>query len=87
MEHVLDLLITLRHLGLPIRSIICVFGDNKNALENSMKPHGKMHKRHEALSFHRAREVITSNIVNCLFINGKFNLDYVLTKHWAHHDI
>ena len=86
-EFFLDLLITLRCLGVPIRSLRCMFGDNKIVVDNIITPHGKMHKRHMALSFHRVMEAIATKIVNHLLIDGKINPTDVLTKHWAGHDV
>ena len=86
-EQILDLRITLRYLGVPIRSISYMFGDNKSVVDSSMTPNGKLHKRHIALSFHRVRESIAAGIVNYLFIDGKHNPADALSKHWAHNDI
>ena len=80
-EQILDLRVTLRCLGAPIRYLSHMFGDNKTVVDNSMMSHGKTHQRHVAFSFHRAREKIAVNIVNYLFINGKVNPDDILTKH------
>ena len=55
-EHILDLRITLSYLGVSIRSVSYMFGDNKSVVDSSMTPHGKIHKRHVALSFHHVRE-------------------------------
>ena len=52
-----------------------------------MTPHGKIHKRHVALSFHRVREAIAAKIISYHFIDGKDNPADVLSKHWAHNDI
>ena len=51
-----------------------------------MTPHGKIHKMHAALSFHRLRESTCAKNFNCLFIDGKSNLVDVLTKHWSHNN-
>ena len=37
-EQILDLHITLRFLGVPIRKLSCMFGDNDSALNSSMAP-------------------------------------------------
>ena len=86
-EQILDLRITLRYLGVPIRSTSYMFGDNKSVVDSSMTPHGKIHKRHVALSFHRVREAIAANIINYQFIDGKINPADVLSKHWGHTDV
>ena len=86
-EQILDLRITLRCLGAPPRSASYMFGDNKSAVDSSMTPHGKIHKRHVALSFHRVREAIAAKIASYHFIDGKDNPADALSKHWAHNDI
>ena len=64
-----------------------MFRDNKSAVDSSMTPHGKIHMRRTALSFHRVREAIAAKIISCHFIDGKDNPADVLSKHWAHNDI
>ena len=64
-----------------------MFGDNESVVDSSMTPHGKIHKRHVALSFHRVREAIAANIINYQFIDGKLNPADILSKHWGHSDI
>ena len=86
-EQILDLQITLRCLGVTIQSLSYMFEDINTVTDNSMTPCGKTNKRHVALPFHRAREVIAAKSVNYLFINRKVNLSDVLTKQWNHHDI
>ena len=85
-EQILDLRITLRYLGVPVRSLRCMFGDNKSAVHSSVTPYGKTHKRHVVLSFHRVRESIAVKIANYLVIDGKNNPADVLTKRWANND-
>ena len=50
-DQVVDLRLTLHYLGVPIREKSYMFGDNKSVVESSAKPHSKLHKRHNALSF------------------------------------
>ena len=64
-----------------------MFGSNKTVADNSITSHGKIYKRHVALSFHRSREEVSSKIVSYFFVEGKINSADVLTKYWAHHDI
>jgi hypothetical protein len=52
-DQIVDLQMTLRYLGVPIREKSYVFGDNKTVIDASSTPHAKLHKRHNALSFHR----------------------------------
>ena len=64
-KQIIDLRITLRYLGVPLREKSCMFGDNKYAVDSSMTLQGKTHKRHVALSFHRVREAIVLGIFSC----------------------
>ena len=61
---ILDIKITLRRIGAPILLLSCMFGENKSVVDSNMTPNGKIHKLHIALSFHRVRESISSEIVN-----------------------
>jgi hypothetical protein len=51
-DQIVDLQMTLHYLGVPIREKSYVFGDNKTVIDTSSTPHAKLHKRHNALSFH-----------------------------------
>ena len=59
----------------------------RTVVNSSTIPHGKLHKRHTMLSFHRVREVIASKIVNFTFIPGSINPADILSKHWAFEEI
>ena len=72
---------------MPLRSASCMFGDNKSVVDSGMTPHGKMRKRHVALSFHRVREEIAAKIASYHCINGEDNPADALSKHWAHNNI
>ena len=62
-ERLIELKLILRYLGVPIREKEYMFGDNKSVVDSSTLPHAKLHKRHNALSFHRVREAIVSKVV------------------------
>ena len=62
MEQIIDLRNTLRYLGVPIMGSSYMFGDNESVVNSSMKIDAKLHKRHNALSFHRVRESIAAGI-------------------------
>ena len=85
MEHILDLLVTLGHLGLLILKLSRMLGDNGSVVNSSMNPQGKIHKRRVALSFHRVREDVAAKIMSYQFISSKINPDDILNKYWAHH--
>jgi hypothetical protein len=52
-NQIVNLRMTLCYLGVPIREKSYVFGDNKTVINALLTPHAKLHKRHNALSFHR----------------------------------
>ena len=83
-EQIMDLRNTLRYLGAPIRNKSFIFGDNNTAVNESMIPHAKTHKRHAALSFHRVREAATAKIILHHFIKGSANPSNILSKYWGH---
>ena len=86
-EQIIDLRLTLRYLGVPIAEASIMFGDNKTVVDSSTIPHGKLHKRHTALSFHRVREAIASKMVEFHHLPGSVNPADILSKHWAYSDI
>lgn len=60
-----------------------MFGDNKSAVDSSTIPHSKLHKRHNALSFHRIREAIAGNNIGFNHIPSKDNPVDMLSRHWG----
>jgi hypothetical protein len=83
-DQVVDLRMTLRYLGVPIRDKSYVFGDNKTVIDCSSTPHAKLHKRHNALAFHRVREAVASKFVDIFHLKGEYNPADILSKHWAY---
>jgi hypothetical protein len=58
-----------------------MFGDNKTV---STQPHARLHKWHNALSFHHVWEVIAAKYVLMMHLSGKANPSDILSKHWVH---
>jgi hypothetical protein len=83
-DQIVDLRLTLRYLGVPIRDKSYVFGDNKTVIDSSSTPHAKLNKRHNALSFHRVREAVASKFVSIFHLRGEHNPADILSKHWAY---
>jgi len=48
----IDLKNTLHYLGVPVCKKAYMFGDNTSVVDSSTIPHAKLHKHHNALSFH-----------------------------------
>jgi hypothetical protein len=83
-DQALDLRLTLRYLGVPIKGKAYLFGDNQSVVTSSTLPHSRLNKRHNALSFHRVREAIAAKIVAFFHIEGKTNPADILSKHWGY---
>jgi hypothetical protein len=83
-DQIVDLRLTLRYLGVPIRDKSYMFGDNKTVIDCSSTPHAKLNKRHNALSFHRVREAIASKFVSIFHLRGEHNPADLLSKHWSY---
>ena len=86
-EQIIDIRLTLRYLGVPIRDKSYMFGDNESVVNSSTKIHAKLHKRHTMLSFHRVREAIASGILTFNFVPGDINPADILSKHWGYSQI
>jgi len=81
-EQVIDLRLTLWHLGAPINGPTMVLGDNESVINSAAIPHSKMHKRWVALFCHQVRHAVAVGIINIHHIAGKKNPADVLSKHW-----
>jgi hypothetical protein len=81
-EQVIDLRNTFRYLGVTVETATMMFGDNESVVNTASMPQGKLHKRHNALAFHRCRDAIAAGIVRFYHIPGKSNPADVVSKHW-----
>jgi hypothetical protein len=81
-DQIIDLRNTLRYLGVPLAGSSMMFGDNESVVNTASMPHGKLNKRHNALSYHRTREAIAADIVRFHHIPGNKNPADILSKHW-----
>jgi hypothetical protein len=86
-DQIVDLRTTLRYLSVPIRDMSYMFGDNESVINSSTQPHSKLHKRHNALSFHCVCEAIASGYIVLTYLPGKFNPADILSKHWGYQTI
>ena len=64
-----------------------VFGDNETCINTASVPHGKLHKHHNALSYHRTREAVAAGITRLYHIAGENNPADILSKHWDYSSI
>ena len=83
-DQIIDLRTTLRYLGVPIINKSYMFGDNQSVVTNSTIPHSSLNKRHNALSYHRVREMIAAKIMGYYWVDGKNNPADIVSKHWGY---
>jgi hypothetical protein len=70
-DRAVDLRNTLRYLGVHVRHRDVMFGDNESVVNSSMRLDATLHKRHNALSFHRVREAIAAGYIGKLWSSGE----------------
>ncbi len=61
-----------------------MFRGNESFVNSSVQPHAKVHKRHNALSFHRVREAVVAKYVVFFFIPGEIDPADILSKHYGY---
>ena len=86
-EQVIDIRNTLRYLGVPVDEVSYMFGDNESVVNSASIPHSKLHKRHNALSYHRTREAIAARFLRFFFIRSERNCADILSKHWDYSSV
>ena len=67
-------------MGVPVAGPAHMFADNLSVIMSSTIPHSALTKRHNALSYHRVRECVASDILRIYHIAGTENPADVLTK-------
>ena len=78
---------TLRYLGVPVSHVSYMFGDNQSVVDSSSFPEGKLHKRHNMLSFHKVRQVMAAGFLKFHHLVGTSNVADVLSKHWGYSNV
>jgi hypothetical protein len=86
-DQIIDLRTTLRYLGVPVNAKSYMFGDNQSVVMNSTIPHSSLNKRHNALSYHRVREMIAAKVLGYYWIDGKDNPADIVSKHWGYQQV
>jgi hypothetical protein len=86
-DQILDFRTTLRYLGVPVNGKSYMFGDNQAVVTNSSIPHSSLNKRHNALAYHRVREMIAAKVLGYYWIDGKHNPADIVSKHWSYPQI
>ena len=80
-EQIIDHRTYLQYLGKPVHDMDYVWGDNESKIKSSTIPDSKLHERHNILSFHFVRSIISRGYINMLHIETKYNVADILTKH------
>jgi hypothetical protein len=79
-EHIIDLCVTLRSMGVPLDGPSWLLGDNQSVVTSSTIPQSMMAKRHTALSYHRVRAGIATGMMVFCHVSGKENPADIMTK-------
>jgi hypothetical protein len=86
-DQILDMRMTLRYLGVPVSTKSYMFGDNQAVVKSSTIPHSSLNKRHNALAYHRVREMMAAKILGYYWIDGKNNPADITSKHWGYQQV
>ena len=81
-EQIMDLRYTLRYLGVPINSKSYMFADIRSVVTCATLPHSNLIKRHNILASHKVGEAIAAKIIDFHWIQSKYNLSEMLSKHY-----
>ena len=79
-DQIIDNRTTLRYLGVPIRNMSYMFGDNRSVVTSSTIPNSTISKRHHLASYHRVREAIAAKFISFHWKDGKSNPADILSK-------
>ena len=61
-----------------------VWGDNESMTNSSTIPESKLNKRHNILSFHYVRSMISRGYINLQHLASEWNFADILTKNWSY---
>ena len=62
-EHTIDHRNYLQYLGVPVAEKDIMWGDNESQVHSAARPHAKLHKRHNILSFHFVRSILSQQYI------------------------
>ena len=82
----MDLRNMFRYMGVPLRDMGHMFGDNESVVHSSTVLEAKLHKRTHIPSFHRMREFIATGKLTFMHMHGENNPADILSEHWAFSD-
>ena len=61
-----------------------IWGDNERMINSQTVPEAKLHKRHNILSFHYVRSMISRGYINLQHLSLEWNFADILTKNWSY---
>jgi hypothetical protein len=70
----------LRMFGIPIDGPTNAFCDNNSVVVNVMNPESTLHKKRNAIAYHKVRENVAMKALRIFHESGKWNCSDVLTK-------
>ena len=82
-ENIIDHRAYLRYLGKPVDEMDYV-QDNKSMINSSTIPETKLHKRHNILSLHYVRSMISQGYINLQHLASEWNFADILRKNWSY---
>ena len=80
LESVEALRYKLRMFGIPLDGPANMLCDNQSVVVNSQKPHSTLHKKHNAICYHRVREAVAARIIRVGKEGTDTNLADLFTK-------
>ena len=79
-DKIIDLVFTLKSMGVPVEEPVWMFGDNQSVVTSSTIQHSVLSKRWVALSYHRVRAAIAHGLIKFCHVDTKNNAADVGTK-------
>ena len=73
-EMVIEMRITLRAMGVPVKGPSYLFGDSLSVVTNTTIPSSTLKKKHNAIAYHRVREAVATGILRFVHIPGSRNV-------------
>ena len=67
-------------MGIPVNGPTSVFCDNESVVKNSTAQETMLKKRHNAITYHRAREAQAAGIIRVAWESGDTQIGDLLTK-------
>ena len=87
MEMAIDHRLYMMYLGARVNEQDYIWGDNNSMIKSSKVPDAKLHKRHNILSLHFIRSIITRGFINLQHFKSEYSLADILTKYLGYQDV